>query len=198
MIDIVIPLSNGGQVIVDEDKYDLVKNMRWNWCHRGVGCNEGCQLILMHNMIAPYQRVSFKNGCKWDCRSANLIPSTAGRKNGKNLYEDKGYNRFQIHRKIFDKGVKRLYQTSVVYGENRSREDAYTKALFVRDNLLAMSREEFIEFLNNNKQPIVNKRRFGRVKYNEILKEWDCFKEGNISNAEMYQSGISHAYQSIY
>lgn len=182
-----LPLSNGGCAIVDADKYELVKDMRWTWCHRGVGCNHKDQLILLHSMIAPYEKVSFKNGYKWDCRKENLIKCVSTRK-GANIFDYKSEKCFDIHRKVTSGGQKYVCCYKVFYGQKRTKEEAYKKACSVRDEILSMSREEFISFLKS--------RPSKKIKYSNIIADWDCWKDRGegVSNAEMYQMNINHHY----
>lgn len=187
----LLPLSSGGYAIVDDSDYEKVKLMKWHWCHRGVGSWDKKQLILLHNMIAPYEKVSFKNENKADCRRENLTKVKPGRKPGlkTNIYDDKSSSRFSIHRKIHENGQKYIWYTSVCYGDKKTMAEAFDKAIQVRDELFGLTREEFLEFVKN--------RPTRKIKYSEIISDWQQFDGKILSNAEMYQMNISHAYDPI-
>lgn len=183
-----IPLGNGGCAIVDSDKYESIKNMRWVWCHRGVGCNDKDQLILLHSMIAPFERVSFKNGFKWDCRKDNLFRTEGPRGLGVNIYDHKKAKAYQIHRKAIFHGQEYCFCHKVYYGQKRSKEAAFLKATEIRNEICSKNRDEFVQYMKE--------RPLKRLKGNDILKDWDCWKdrENEISIVEMYQMNITHRY----
>lgn len=118
-----IPLRNGQTAIVDEKDYKNVKDYKWGWMkNRGVAAFSHSQTILMHNLIAPFPRVSFLNGNKLDCRRQNLTkagfigrPGIGNPKGLSNIYNDKKQSRLSIRRKVIVDGEKVEYATAFCY-----------------------------------------------------------------------------------
>lgn len=77
-----IPLSNGGEAIVDAADYDWLSRWKWKRHRNGYVCRSspgGKRLILMHRQIMDAPRgieVDHHNGNRLDNRRANLRTAT--------------------------------------------------------------------------------------------------------------------------
>lgn len=190
----LVPLKSGGCAIVDAKFKEVVEKSKWTWDRHGVvsydKLGDKNYEVLLHSLIAPFNRVSFKNGCKWDCRIENLIEWDGPRphiKKGSGIYDEFKKNRFQINRGIKCNGVKYQYRTSIAYKRKISKERALEKATELRDFLFSMNYDEF----KNYTQTLPLKR----VTKNEILSTYDCFKGRQCNPREMVDDGITGKYE---
>lgn len=189
-------LPNGMICTVDADKRELVQSFKWNWMKsRGVAAFMRDQTILLHNMIAPFKRVSFLDGNKLNCRRSNMIDWRVGvRINGRlgggrprnNIRDCPRRTSWEIHRKIIHNGEVLSWQTLVGYGPRcrRTREQARLIAKERVENMMALSREDFIEYVKAGR----NKR----TTY-EIISEWDVYQGRDFRMNEYLQEGVCHA-----
>ncbi len=146
------------------------------------------QVILMHNLIAPYLRVSFRNGDKHDCRRANLKPFdwhnlATGKKSVKgNVVLLAKKFCWRVRRSIIEQGELFTWATTVCFKKVRSQNDAETIAINFAKELFALSRQDFIEFV---------KWRQSRKTANQILSDWSAFDGANLAPRTVWESGIT-------
>lgn len=184
-------LKSGEVSIVDSNDRKIVENQSWKLCERGVFCIDGKQTIFLHNMIAPYISVSFKNGNKLDCRRENLLEfrnnDFVKTRVGSNIWHNDKLKFYAVHRKVILNTSKYWFYSRYSYAGLYSQESALRKASEARKFIFDMSREEFVNWKKS--------RPLNRPSSNNILIDnFDCFKGREISNHEMYQMGISHVY----
>lgn len=187
----LIPLRSKGLFAIIDVKYKpLIEKEVW-YLRKGVGvyCRDGKSLILLHNMIAPYAYVSFKNGNKLDCRRENLVEfknnDFVKTRVGENIGHNKEKKFYSVHRGVKVNGSKYRFDTSYSY-KTKPQERALEKCKEWRDFLFSMTRQEFVEW---RKQ-----RPDHRVSYNEIVSQFDSFNGEEISRSELIESGMSHVY----
>lgn len=202
---VCILLRTGQTAIVDEADAKAVADYRWTWMPgRGVAAYFHGQTILMHNLIAPHARVSFKDGDKLNCRRENLTAHKAmGRKDiwtlnprlgkGKHIWDDARAERYVFHRAVIEDGVTYRWNSGVSYryaGKAKAMRMARKAAAAIK----AMSREDFIAFVKFSRGKSTVKQAIC-----EVVSEWSAFggeaiKAGGYSYGELSQLGLSNRY----
>ena len=195
-MSIEIPLRKGGVALVDERDEKSVTGYNWTlWTEgekqKGVAWFGHNQTILMHNLIAPFKRVSFRNSDKRDCRRENLIPmvykggfgkSSKGRKSiHGNVWLDRMQKRFVVYRKIIENDTVHQWNTAIHFTKFRDRDEAERMAYLLSTEIHSLTREDFIEFV---------KFRKSKKTTNEIVSEWSCYEGAQISKIHLIRSGI--------
>lgn len=179
-----------------DDKYkEIVKKYKWNWMKgRGVAAFNHDQTTLLHNLIAPYPRVSFIDGNKLNCRRENLIPWKKSEVCGNRCYQGEKISpkgnvtdrpkhfRFEIHRNIKKDGVRYFFLNKVHYKQKRTKEDALKIAKERAAWVKSMTDEVFLQYVKD-KTPKIRTT-------NEIISDWDCYKSQNFDMNSVYQMGI--------
>ena len=200
---ICIELRGGQTAIVDEADADAVLGYNWTWMPgRGVAAYFHNQTILMHNLIAPMERVSFRDGNKLNCQRKNLIAyKPIGRKDiwmlnprlgkGKHIWEDREQQRYVVHRKVVEKGQRIAWNTSISYW-SIGKVKALCMARKVAKSVKALTREDFISFVKFSR----SKKTENQAVYDAVT-EWSAFggapiKMGGYDNGELAQLGLSN------
>ncbi len=192
---VFIPLHSGGFAIVDSRDVKSVSGYRWTFMKgRGVASyqkrepGQSRQTILMHNLIAPYLRVSFRNGDKRDCRRANLKPfdwrnTATGKKSIKgNVVLLANKFCWRVRRSIIEQDKLFAWATTVCFKKIRNQNEAETIARNLAGELFTLSRQDFMEFV---------KWRQSRKPANEILSDWSAFDGAEFTSREVWESGIT-------
>lgn len=186
---LLFELKNGGTGIADFKYQKIVEDATWRWSNKGIVSYDGDQLVLLHNMIAPYDKVSFKNGLKWDCRRENLVDHRGlegvPTRVGKNIYDSTSLYKYCVHRKVIINSHKYWFFTSYSY-KIKDKKEALRKATETRDFIFSMSKEEFIKWKNERPQH--------KSTYNDMINDYSAFKGREITKDEVAQSGMSHKY----
>jgi hypothetical protein len=164
-----LPLINGGFALIDDDfVFNIVKEMKWKfWNGKGVVSYDKKQAILLHNMIAPYNRVSFINNNKKDCRKSNLIPFidrnlyTNNLPIGKLIYDNYKKRQVEFRVSIRRNGKTHTYIKSFSYNI-RTKKDAITKARISKEQFISMSKQQKLDVLINNRN---NRKPRGKLIY---------------------------------
>lgn len=197
-MSVSISLRSGQVALVDDSDADAVAGYKWTWMRgRGVAAYLHAQTILMHNLIAPFSAVSFKDGDKLNCRRENLIqhkPAPTARRreyNGKNIWDDTKQARLTFHRRVVECGELFHWSSSVSY-----RFAGKAKAMRMAEKavaaLKAMSREDFIEFVKFSRE----KKTRSQAICDEVS-EWSAFggeviRAGGYRFGELAQLGLSN------
>lgn len=179
---------------MDVQDAKAVSGYRWTFMKgRGVASyqkqepGQSRQTILMHNLIAPYLRVSFRNGDKRDCRRKNLVPfdwrdlrrGCKSRKGNVTLAARNFW--WHVHRKVIERGQRFKWGTRVCFFKVRTKDEAEAIARNIAKELFAMSRQDFIEFV---------KHRASKKTTNQIVSDWAVFDGKNLTRWEVFDSGI--------
>lgn len=205
----LISLVSGGFAIVDKDFKEVVDKSKWRWCSNQKNRNRVISIegdpIQLHNLIVPFEKVTFKNGNKADCRKENLLnwcEADISKMRHSHLYKNKNVglsdrpkrNRYQVFRQVKRGDQEYIFSTSISYGKRytvqvRSKEEAYKKAIMLRDKVFSLSRNDFIKWVLSP-----NSKRFN-VNRNEIIKDWTVFEGKERSVSEIFESGMSHYFE---
>lgn len=183
-----ITLKGGQVALIDDKYYDLVKGDTWFMLgKKGVASRDGKQIILLHNMIAPFDRVSFKNGNKLDCRRENLIP-----------WVWKPRDRLPTAREVYrvQDGRKFLYmefrRKVTVCGEvfhyivSRSLECVQLKANIRKEYFNFKKRSDFLHFLD---QSVHFERELIRKEVNQIAAEINNLSPIQVKERVLHRQG---------
>lgn len=142
--------------MVDEDCYDLVKDYTWTWRPtRGVAANVKGKVILMHNLIVSYSRVTFIDGNKLNCRRENLTTFKGNSHltrtwNGKNYSHNPKRKFYVVARYATINDRKEAYRKFFSYkDEENNQEQAEKDAIAHAAEVKAWPREKVVSMIMN-------------------------------------------------
>jgi hypothetical protein len=186
MNDIVkIPLKNGGFAIIDAIDEKYTKGYNWTINKMGVVTYLHKQKIYLHNLIAPYKRVSFKDNNRCNCRRNNLVKTQYVNSFKRKASVRKFKNKFYIRRSVTINGKNWRWHHNYRFGQKcrfKNEEDAKIEAEKQLKYISDLTEFEFLEFVKNKKSE--------RKSTYDIICDWDLYDGKNFSQLELMQFGI--------
>ena len=187
-----IPLEDGTYALIDSKYKQIAQQYNWKYSQNkkyGVIANCEGQVIQLHNLISPYQKVFHINRDKRDCRTANLKADDYERIRHTQFRTvikiTRFKNTFRIGRKASDsKGVKHAIYYSWSFGKKakyKTEEEAYAAAHQKWQEVKDLTDEQVIE---------ASKALTPRMSTNQIISDWDIWGDREISVEECIQLGI--------
>lgn len=178
-----IQLRNGGCATIDEIDYKVTLNQRWTRNNMGVVTYTKTQKIYLHNLIAPYRRVSFKDGDRTNCRRSNLM-----RTEYKNYVKRKGgvckfNNQFYIQRTV--NGVK--WHKNYRFGAKRRFKTENEAEQAAKEDLKYISSLTELEFIDR-----VKSRKATVMSTHDIISNWDLYDGREFSKINLIEEGIKN------